>query len=165
MRRGHRLSTRAVQAARVLNFTPDQRWVDWAERMLVEGTDTPGLRIMAGLLPPFSSFEVTQLLDRVLDELGVSAMSGDEALAAYAHDLVSGLLDDPQSTDKVLQELSQLCIAADYASMLMPFYLLCHARLDWAVYEYQHYWAGADRSNIDQVVRDKAQRWLHERAA
>lgn len=115
MKRRHRLSTRAIQGARVLNYSPDQRWIDWAEGLLVEGTDTPGLRMMAGLLPPFNSFEVTRLLDRVRDELGVSAMSPAEAPAAYAHDLVSELVDGRGFTHDVLEELCQLCIATAHS--------------------------------------------------
>ncbi len=97
MRRRHQLSTRAIQGTRALNYAPDQRWIDWAERLLVEGTDTPSLRIMAGLLPPFNSFEVAQLLDRVLDDLGVTAVGPDEGPAAYASDLVSELVDSRES--------------------------------------------------------------------
>lgn len=46
--------------------------------------------------------------------------------------------------------------------MLMPFYLLHHAQSDLAVQGQQYHWDGADRSNIDQIVRDEAERWLQE---
>jgi hypothetical protein len=160
----HPLNTRAIQGARVLNYGPDQRWVDWAASLLVEGADTPGLRVLAGLLPPFNAFEVTQLLDRTLDELGAPVLMQEEAPAAYAYPLVAELMQNPESTDEMLEQLSQLCIATDHPSALMPFYLLHHARCDLVVQGHQHYWDGADRSNIDQLVQDEARRWLQTHA-
>jgi len=159
------LSTRAIQGARALNYSPDERWVDWAVRLLTEGADTPSLRIMAGLRPPFHYFEVTQLLDRTLDELGVPALVEGEAAGAYAHDVVGELVRSPESMNEVLAELNQLCIATGYCSTLRPFYLLHFARIDLAVRNCQYYWDGANRSNIDQIVRDEAKRWLDARTA
>jgi len=79
---------------------------------------------MAGLRPPFHYFEVTQLLDRTLDELGVPALVEGEAAGAYAHDVVGELVRSPESMNEVLAELNQLCIATGYCSTLRPFYLL-----------------------------------------
>ena len=158
------LTTRAIQGARALNYTPDERWVDWAVRLLTEGADTPSLRIMAGLRAPLDYLEITRLLDRTLDELGVPALARDEAVNAYAQDLVGELVRNQESMQAVLEELSQLCVATSYSSTLLPFYLLHFARSDLATQTDQHYWEGADRSNIDQIVRDEAKRWLEARA-
>jgi hypothetical protein len=91
-------------------------------------------------------------------------MDPDNAANAYAQDLVAELVANDESMEPVLTELSQLCIATGYASTLMPFYLLHFARADLATQTYQYYWEGADRSNIDQIVRDEAKRWLEARA-
>src|SRR6266513_1488419 len=143
-------TTAAIQAWRALRRPPDQRWVDWAVRLLTQGADTPGLRILAGLLPPLDYFEATKLVDRTLMELAISPLDTSSAVEAYTAEL-----------------LAQLCIETSYRRDLMKFYLLRNARDDLTHRDIQHYWAGAGRSNIDGIVREEAQRWLdeHKRAA
>jgi hypothetical protein len=160
-------TTRAIQAFRALNHQPDARWVDWAVRLLTEGADTPALRILAGLVPPLDYFEATKLLDRALQELAIPPLDAKTATDAYAADLVEGLLHAPHDMEQHLKELFQLCVDAGNEPTLMKFYLLYCAYNDLKVQDVQFYWEGADRSNIDRIVRDEAQRWLerHGRAA
>ena len=160
-------TTAAIQAWRALNRPPDERWVDWAVRLLTQGADTPGLRILAGLLPPLDYFEATKLVDRTLIELAISPLDTSSAVEAYTAELLAELLRHPDVIGDVLGELAQLCIETSYSRDLMKFYLLRNARDDLTHRDMQHYWAGADRSNIDGIVRQEAQRWLdeHKRAA
>lgn len=65
------LTTREIHALCRLRRTPDERWVDWAVAMLLEGKDSPSLRIMAGETKPFYPFEFWALGDRVFSELGL----------------------------------------------------------------------------------------------
>jgi hypothetical protein len=151
----------------VLNHPPDERWIDWAVRLLTEGADTPGLRMLAGLVPPLDYFEATKLLDRTLVELAIPPIDTNTAIEAYAADLVETLLQDHQAMESVLRELFQLCVNTGYNPKLMTFYLLYCACYDLRLQNVQFYWEGADRSNIDAIVREEAERWLakHGRAA
>lgn len=123
--------------------------------------------MLAGLTPPFDHLEATRLLDRAFTELGLGPIARDEAVRAYAGELLRALLDGSQSPNAVLNDLAELCIESNYDRALYPFYLLHHASGDLAHRDFQSYWDGADRSNIDRIVRDQATEWLntHERGA
>lgn len=153
-------TTRAIRAWRALDEPPDQRWVEWAVRLLQEGVDTPTLRILAGLSDPLDRGEATRILDRVLLELNLPPLERQGAIRAYVSELLEELLSDPQRVGGVLDELRRMCLENDHDRTLMPFYLLAHARSDLQAQNMQHYWAGADRTNIDAIVREEAQRWL-----
>ena len=160
-------TTYAIRAWRLLDRPPNERWVDWAVRLLTEGADTPALRMVAGLRGSFDYFEATKLVDRALVELAIPVVDKDAAVEAYAAELVEGLLPRSEFVEQALGELFQLCVETGYPRSLMPFYLLRCARDDLRVREVQFYWDGADRSNIDAIIHGEAQRWLdeHKRAA
>jgi hypothetical protein len=44
----------------------------------------------------------------------------------------------------------------------MDFYLLYFAKDDLLIDEVQWYWEGANRENIDKIIRDKFRQWLNE---
>ena len=62
-------STAEILAMRFLGESVDQRFVDWAAAQLAQGLDSPHLRILAGAPPPFDDHELSEVLDRILDEL------------------------------------------------------------------------------------------------
>ena len=159
--------TYAIRAWRLLDRPPNERWVEWAERLLVEGADTPALRMVAGLRAPLDYFETTKLVDRALAELWIPVVGKDAGVETYAAVLVEVLLYSPEFVDDALGELFQLCVETGYPRSLMSFYLLRCARDDLRQQEVQFYWDGANRSNIDAIIRDEARRWLdeHKRAA
>ncbi len=159
-------STSAVRAWRALGRPPNQQWVDWAVQRLVAGDDTPSLRILAGLTGPFDQIETDQLADNTLAELKIEPLGRDDAVSAYATELLEDLLNGHQPTDTVLKELGSLCVDASYNRELYPFYLLNNARDGLSKRDFQAYWKGADRSNIETIVRDQASEWLrrHGRA-
>src|SRR5512143_3730067 len=156
-------TTQAVRAWRALNRAPDKRWVDWATDLLAAGTDTPSLRILAGLGSSFDRQDVPRRLDNVLAELGLPVTDPAQAIEDYTTELVKVLVEGRQAMPLVLRELAQICIDTDYDRSLYQFYLLHYARDDLAVREFQMYWEGANRANIDSIVREEAKRWLQER--
>ena len=158
-------SNNAVRAWRALDRSPNQLWVEWATQRLVAGDDTTNLRILAGLREPFDHLETFRLTDRILAELNVPALDRTKAVEAYAEELLNDLLERRQPIDEVLAELANLCIEAGYYRGIYPFYLLHFAHSDLKQRTEQHYWTGADQSNIDQIVREEATKWLSHRAA
>ena len=154
--------TYAIRAWRLLDRPPNERWVEWAERLLVEGADTPALRMVAGLRAPLDYFETTKLVDRALAELGIPVVEKDVGVEAYAAVLVEVLLHSSEFVEDALGELFRLCVETGYSRSLMSFYRLRCAREDLRVQEVQFYWDGANRSNIDAIIREEARRWLNE---
>ncbi|HWL39986.1 MAG TPA: hypothetical protein VNO75_07090 [Gemmatimonadaceae bacterium] len=81
-------------------------------------------------------------------------------MKVYASELLKNLLGNTQPVRDVLRELGDLCIQTEYDRELYPFYLLHFALWDLEDGEVQWYWDGADRSNIDGIVRKQASEWL-----
>jgi len=103
-------------------------------------------------------------VDGALAEAGLDPLEQAEAISAYSWELVSSLAEQPSLTTEALSQLAGLCVDTGYPKSLMPFYLLHFARQDLLAGEDQHYWNGADASNIDGIVQNEARAWLAERS-
>jgi hypothetical protein len=65
-------ATTRLLASKALRRPCGQECVDWAVSMLEQGFDGRYLGILAGLTPPFNPFDLADLRDRALKELGIS---------------------------------------------------------------------------------------------
>jgi len=87
-----------------LPFEP--RWVesaiDWAVDALVEGRDSPSLRMLAGLNPRFDREDAPDLFEAAVRELGVAPLR--DPWEAYALWVVERLLDGKMSVEDALAE-------------------------------------------------------------
>lgn len=156
-------STAEVLALRKLGRSIDARWVDWAVRKLLEGRDTPCLRVLAGEVGPFNQFEMAALVDRTFEELGLQQYpSRKEAAVAYASVLAGRILSGVLPADVALAELAQLCIELDYLKDVRDFYLLHFAREDLQATGMQYYWPEGDQESIDDVIREYCRKWIRE---
>ena len=86
-------STRKILARRYMGLAYDQEYVTWAVGMLVEGYDTPILRILAGLSFPFASFEIDVYFSKTLVELGITIPDRETCLRTYALDVARGIVN------------------------------------------------------------------------
>ena len=136
--------------------------VEWAVEALCRGEDSPNLRILAGLTPPLSSFEVRDYASKALRELEIGIPQGAEAISAYARDLVEKILRSPEMMQTNLRILCDMCITEDYQVDIYDFYMLRWAYDDLQQEEVQWYWDGADRSNIHEIVLNRCRDWLAE---
>lgn len=152
-------STSAILAAKALNRPIDSSWVDWAIDMLEAGFDTEHLVIIAGLYEPFNQFQLHDWTEKALSELQLDYSDQDKTITNYASYLVESALNGEIESFKVLQILKNICIELDYKSDLYDFYRLFFAKDDLIYLDYQHYWDGADKENIDQVILDYFQKW------
>jgi hypothetical protein len=154
-------TTNEVLARRALGRSIDQRFVDWAIGLLEAGADTPHLQVLAGSTPPFNYFEMRQIFDVVVHELGLQVPA--EALSAvrlYASERVGAVLTGAAAASELLAELHDYCIDLDYPRDLYNFYLPHNAWMDLQTQTVQWYWPGADRKNIASVVEDYFRVWL-----
>ena len=155
-------STTEILARRSLNRSIDQRWVEWAVAMLETGHDSPHLRMLAGALPPFNQFEMTRLADKALAELGLDFSNTEALVKDYAAELLEDMLQGARSSEEVLDILFDMCTELDSPDFLSDFSLLYQARAELRSATVQWYWPSADRSNIEQAIREYATRWLDE---
>jgi hypothetical protein len=143
---------------RALERRCGQECVDWAIGLLEQGAKTRTVGILAGMMPPFNPFEMAELRDRVLEELGIADLPREQAIVAYARELAADALADPCGPFELLHELSELCIAEGYLRELHNCYLLSNAWEDLLAREIQWYWTGATLDNIESLARDELKR-------
>jgi hypothetical protein len=153
-----------IRACRALGRPPSPSWVDWAVQALEDGRDGSNLRILAGLREPFDYSDTVRYVDGALIEAGVEPLAQSEAISAYSQELVSFLVERSTIRPEALSQLANLCVDTGYPKSLMPFYLLHFARQDLLAGRDQHYWDGADSSNIDEIVQNEARAWLAARS-
>lgn len=160
------LTTDEIRAYRCLDRPADRRWVDWAVRLLGEGQDSPGLRILAGESEPFESrfFEMRQLVDRVFHELGILPIQ-ERVTAAVTICAIRirqwqrGRTDARSTLEEVLELHRELHEPAELQGL---------ALLGWAYRDLENglqqlYVPRVTRENFDAVMAEECERWLAAR--
>ncbi len=127
--------------------------------MLMTGYDTENLTILAGESEPFNQFEMQELADKVLAELGFDYSDKDQIIKNYASHLIDKSLNGELDNFKVLEILKDICIELNYEKYLYDFYSLYFAKDDLSYSENQWYWDGATRENIDKIITDYLRTW------
>lgn len=128
--------------------------------MLERGHETHYLLRLAAMIPPYNHFEIADLRDRSLRELGIAEMGPFEAVLSYARELLRAALADQGNIADAFADVAQLYIGNGYQKELADFYLLYNAYDDLKSQEVQWYWEGATIENINALMRDRAQQFV-----
>jgi hypothetical protein len=155
-----RVTTAEILAKRALERSCGQDCVDWAVALLIEGWDTPHLRMLAGKNAPHNHFEIAALRDRVLDELGATCISREQAVSMFAAVRLEPAINGEADLPTEVAAVAQLCIDTGYGNELSDFYLLHHAYDAIQNSDEQRYWPDADRSNILKIMRNRAEEFV-----
>jgi hypothetical protein len=137
--------------------------VDWAIEMMELGYESPTLFMLASFTKPTNYFEVIGFLKDTIEELGLEMKSGEDATLSYAsyyvHQIANG-----QKVRENLTELYRFCQMRDYEQLVYDFYLLYWAwdDLDYEDTEYNYYWDGVRRNNIEATVIEEAKKWIEK---
>jgi hypothetical protein len=150
------VTTVQLLADKALQGTAGHQCVDWAIGMLERGYEGNYLLRLAGMLPPYNHFEISDLRDRALNELCIDDVNKDLALQNYATEVLTDAIRGRRSMISAIEIVKELCIANDYQRELMDFYLLYFAYTDLQESDVQWYWPDATRQNINEVVRERA---------
>lgn len=142
----------------IKNFDIDQI-VDWAIELLEEGIEIYNIQIIAGLTKPVNFFEGKEFLEIALDELQLSAFSNEQALLSYCTYYIKEIAVAKDIRDN-LTKIYKICQEMNYEKELYDFYLLYWAWGDLDYQNYNHYWEGANRDNIEKIVVNKSIKWL-----
>jgi len=134
--------------------------VDWAFEMIAAGYDTPSLLILAGLNKPTNYFQTIEYLNAALKELRLEVKTGDEGVVSYSSYFIKQMAKGEKVKEN-LKKVYKYCQSHDYESSIYDFYLLYWAwdDLDYGN-EYQCYWEGANKDNIEAIVVKTAKDWL-----
>jgi len=157
-------STIETAAKHILDLQDPQAWTDWATQALVEGFDSPSLRILAGLTPPFDWPEIERLSSKALAGLKVTALTEEQALNVWVACLLKQMLAGQLDRFSALEKLKELHLIRHYEPRLRDFYLLFYALEELNNGSDQWYWDGANPDNIDRIIDDYAKVWLSKSA-
>ena len=135
--------------------------IDWAIEMIELGYESPTLLMLASFSKPSNYFEVMDYLTVTVKELGLKMKSGDEAVLSFATYYILQIAKE-QKVRENLTELYKFCQIRDYEDLVYDFYLLYWAwgDLNYGDSDYNHYWTGAKRANIEQIVVNEAKKWI-----
>ena len=156
------LSTYSILKAKAFNENIDESWIDWAIEMIDAGYESESLYMLAGETKPYNQFELQELTNKVFQDLRFDYSDKDTVIWNYVYYLISNSIEHPGTYYKTLRELREICLQFNYDSRYMDFYLLYFTKDDLMVDEVQWYWEGANRENIDQIIRNKFKQWLSE---
>lgn len=153
-------STLEILAYKVLNRDVDQTWVDWAMEMLMANYESEHIVILAGITFPENQFYLQELARKVLGELQLDYSDKSSVLDNYIIYLVEQALIGKESYESVLNKIQIIYCELNYEELLTDFMLLYWAKYDLKYGENQWYWEGANRDNIDQIIKDYFIEWL-----
>ena len=154
-------TTDEILALRRLGRPADERWVEWAVELLVQGHDSPTLPILAGESSPFDTLEMQQLVDRVVEELGLTPFEDDrDAGISLATTIVRQILDQDVSRELGLGQLRALSIVLDLFDELSDFERAYDALQELHECGEQWYWPGADEHMIHGIIDECCRDWL-----
>ncbi|WP_256006278.1 hypothetical protein [Pedobacter deserti] len=138
----------------------DEAWIDWALEMIHAGYESDNLYILAGISGPYNQFELQKLTDKVLVDFDLCYEDKLQVMRNYIYYLISSTKSEPSKYLSTLKEIKDICIDLDMEKEYMDFYLLYYAKDELNESEVQWYWDGADRTNIDIIIRNAFQDYL-----
>jgi len=154
------LSTYRILMKKAFNEDIDESWVEWALEMMEAGYESENLYILAGIIKPYNQFELQELTDRVLADLDLTTNDKSLTIRNYVYYILSKTINEPNKYLETLKEVKDICIGLEMEKEYMDFYLLYFAKDDLNESENQWYWDGADRNNIDEIIREKFQEYI-----
>ncbi len=161
------ISTYKILMDKALNHDIDESWIDWAIEMMEAGYEVESLYELAGITRPYNQFELQVLTSQVLKDLQLDYSDKSKNLNKYVYFLITSNLDKPENYYKTLRELRDIYYELDMDSDYQDLALLYWAKDDLLYADYQHYWEGANRENIDDIIKEQFEllkRWFETEA-
>lgn len=155
------LTYKVVAFPEIPDFNTDE-CVQWALEMVFLGYETPSLLMLAGLTTPTNYFQTIEYLKDALSELGLQTKKGPEAIISYSSYYIKKIAAS-EAVKENLYKVYKLSQGMRYEEPIYDFSLLYWAwgDLDYGN-EYQGYWEGATKDNIEAIVVETAKKWLEQ---
>lgn len=154
------ISTYRILMKKAFNEDIDESWVEWALEMMEAGYESDNLYILAGITKPYNQFELQELTNKVIADLNLDTNDKSLTIRNYVYYILTTTINKPNKYLFTLREVKDICIGLDMDSEYMDFYLLYFAKDDLNESENQWYWDGADRDNIDVIIKEKFQEYI-----
>ncbi len=154
------LSTFKILKDKAWNADIDESWSEWAVQMIKAGYETDLLYQLAGISKPFNQFELHDLTDKVLNELQLDYSDKQKVIKNYIYFLLKQNINRTDNYYDVLKEFRGIYYELDMDSDYLNLALLYWAKDDLIYDSYQHYWEGADRSNINKIITEQFEEYI-----
>ncbi len=154
------LKTYKILKEKACNADIDEDWVDWSIEMIEAGFDTESLYELAGISKPYNQFELQDLTNKVLKELNFDYSDKRKTLKNYAYYIISTNIENTSKYIEVLKEFRDIYYELDMDREYQDFAFLYWAKDDLIYSDNQHYWDGADRTNIDKIIKQQFEHWI-----
>ncbi len=149
------LSTYKILKEKACNADIGESWADWAIEMMQVGYEAESLYQLAGISKPFNQFELQDLTNKVLNDLQLDYSDKQKTIKNYIYFLLKSNLEKTDKYYEVLKEFRDIYYELDMESEFQDLALLYWAKDDLIYDENQHYWDGANRTNIDKIIREQ----------
>lgn len=140
--------------------------VDWALDLIIKGRETENILMLASFSKPIDSIEIKPYLSAVLFELGLEEKFETKAVKGKIEYHIIEILESNLVRDN-LSSLYDMFIALDCFNNndifgLTTFYFLYHAWLELEDIGENYYFEGATLSNIENVLKNEAMKWIEK---
>jgi len=156
------LSTYRILKEKACNADINESWAEWAIEMMQVGYEAISLYQLAGISKPFNQFELQDLTKEVLEDLKLDYSDKRKTTKNYVYYLINSNINKPDNYFGILKELTEIYYELDMDREFQNFSLLYWAKDDLIYENYQHYWEGANRSNIDKIIKEQFEIYITE---
>jgi hypothetical protein len=156
------LSTYRILKEKACNADIDESWAEWAIEMMQVGYEVDSLYQLAGISKPYNQFELQDLTNKVLEDLQLDYSDKRKTTKNYIYYLIISNIDKPNNYSEVLKEFTDIYYEFNMDSEFQDLALLYWAKDDLIYEDHQHYWDGANRSNIDKIIKAQFELYIKE---
>ena len=147
-------------AKRALNERLGNEAAEWAVTQLELGFDGKYLRQLAGVLGDENPFELAELFDRCVRELGLRLTKTESIVLVYAQELCGAFAQGIIGRDYLVYRLYCLCTAHSMRLELFPFYLLYFTLDDLKERGFSFYRREATPENFDRLLQEEIEKLM-----
>ena len=153
------LSTYRILKEKACNADIDESWSQWAIEMIQAGYESDNLYELAGISKPYNQFELQDLATMVLKDLQLDSSDKRQTITNYIYFLIKSNMDYQSKYYDILKEFRDIYYD-DMDSELQDLVLLYWAKDDLLYDDNQHYWEGADKANIDNIIKEQFELYI-----
>lgn len=93
----------------------DNDYIDWAIKELMAGNSTLSINIIAGLQPPYNSFEIAEYVKKAIKELNIE-IHLDSIIDEFVNELANRKLMGKIGSEELIKEIDSILIYTNYDS-------------------------------------------------
>ena len=135
--------------------------VNWAYQLMESGIESETIYMLASFTKPVNSNEVIPYISAVLKELNITEKVGDDATLSEISYYLSEIVCDRKVRIN-LGHVYRIALDTNCAFGLEPFYMLYYAWDELEELGVNYYYGGANKANIESLLKEEAQKWLNE---